>query len=67
MPVLPAPYMHDEAAAGEHVEQMLRADGPVCSHCGVVDRTYRLVDVRIKARKKNLAGKERHGLWKCRE
>lgn len=67
MSVLSAKYMHDEAAAFEHVEAMLWTDGPVCPHCGVVDSAYKLVGVRTKASKKNPEGKERHGLWKCRE
>lgn len=67
MSVLSAPYMHDEAAAFEHVEAMLWADGPVCPHCGVIDSAYHLVGVRTKPSKKNPEGKERHGLWKCRE
>ena len=67
MSVLSAKYMHDEAAAFEHVEAMLWADGPVCPHCGVVDSAYRLTGVRTKPSKKNPEGKERHGLWKCRE
>ena len=65
--VLSAPYMHDEAAAFAHVEAMLWVDGPVCPHCGVVDAAYALKGVRTKASKKNPEGKERHGLWKCRE
>ncbi|MEO1459596.1 MAG: IS1595 family transposase [Pseudomonadota bacterium] len=67
MSVMSAAYMHDEVAAFEHVEGMLWADGPVCPHCGVVDRAYRLEGVRTKPSKKNPEGKERHGLWKCRE
>jgi len=67
MSVLSAPYMHDEAAAFAHVEAMLWADGPTCPHCGVVDSAYKLEGVRTKASKKNPEGKERHGLWKCRE
>lgn len=67
MSVLSAPYMHDEAAAFAHVEAMLWPEGPVCPHCGVIDRAYKLEGVRSKASKKNPEGKERHGLWKCRE
>ena len=67
MSVLSALYMHDEAAAFAHVEAMLWADGPICPHCGVVDSAYKLEGVRTKASKKNPEGKERHGLWKCRE
>ncbi|WP_424975284.1 IS1595 family transposase [Dinoroseobacter sp. S124A] len=67
MSVLSAKYMYDEAAAFEHVESMLWADGPACPHCGVVDCAYRLTGVRTKPSKKNPEGKERHGLWKCRE
>ncbi|QFT60432.1 ISXO2-like transposase domain protein [Sulfitobacter sp. THAF37] len=46
---------------------MLWADGPVCPHCGVVDSAYPLTGVRTKPSAKNPEGKERHGLWKCRE
>lgn len=67
MSVLSKPYMHDEAAAFAHVESIIWADGPVCPHCGVVDSAYRLTGVRTKPSKKNPEGKERHGLWKCRE
>lgn len=67
MSVLSAPYFHDEAAAFEHIEGMLWADGQVCPHCGAVDSAYRLTGVRTKASKKNPEGKVRHGLWKCRE
>lgn len=67
MSVLSAPYMHNEAAAFALVEAMLWDDGPVCPHCGVVDRAYKLEGVRTKPSAKNPEGKERHGLWKCRE
>ncbi len=67
MSVLSKPYMHDEAAAFAHVESTVWPDGPVCPHCGVVDSAYRLTGVRTKASKKHPQGKERHGLWKCRE
>ncbi|MCK0167054.1 IS1595 family transposase [Jannaschia sp. S6380] len=67
MSVLSAAYMHDEAAAFAHVESMLWPDGPVCPHCGVVDRAGKLEGVRTKPSKKSPEGKVRHGLWKCRE
>lgn len=67
MSVLSKPYMHDEAAAFAHVESIIWPEGPVCPHCGVVDRAYRLEGVRSKPSKKNPEGVERHGLWKCRE
>lgn len=67
MSVLSKPYMYDETAAFAHVESIIWPDGPVCPHCGVVDSAYRLTGVRTKPSKKNPEGKERHGLWKCRE
>lgn len=67
MSVLSKAYMHDEAAAFAHVESIIWQDGPVCPHCGVVDRAYKLEGVRTKPSKKNPEGKERFGLWKCRE
>ena len=36
--VLSDDYLHDEAKAYELVESVLWPDGPVCPHCGVVDR-----------------------------
>lgn len=65
MSVLSRPYFHDEAAAFEHVESMLWPQGPVCHHCGSMDKHYKLVGVRSKASKKNPNGVERHGLYKC--
>jgi transposase-like protein len=67
MSVLSKAYMYDEAEAFKHVEGIIWTDGPVCPHCGVIDRAYRLEGVRTKASKKNPEGKERHGLRKCRE
>lgn len=67
MSVLSKAYMHDEAAAFAHVESIIWANGTVCPHCGVVDRAYKLEGVRTKPSAKNPEGKERHGLWKCRE
>jgi transposase-like protein len=67
MSILSRPYFHDEAAAFEHVEEMLWPQGPVCHHCGSMDKHYKLVGVRSKASKKNPAGVERHGLYKCKD
>ena len=67
MSVLNKPYMHDEAAAFAHVESIIWPKGPLCPHCGVMDRAYRLTGVRSKPSAKNPEGVERHGLWKCRE
>lgn len=67
MSVLSKAYMHDEAAAFAHVESILWPDGPVCPHCGVVDRAYRLEGVKTKPSKKHPEGKVRQGLWKCRK
>lgn len=36
--VLSAPYFHDDAAALAELEATLWANGPVCPHCGGVDR-----------------------------
>lgn len=56
MSVLSKPYFHDEAAAFNHLESVLWADGPVCPHCGVIGRASRM------------QGKStRLGVWKCYE
>lgn len=65
MSVLSRPYFHDEAAAFEHVETILWPQGPVCHHCGNMERIYSLKGVRTKPSKKNPHGVERHGLYKC--
>ena len=67
MSILSKAYFHDEAAAFAHVESILWADGPVCGHCGCVGAAYKLEGVRTKPSRKNPEGKERHGLWKCKE
>ena len=67
MSVLSAKYMHDEAAAFTHVEEMLWTAGPVCPHCGIVDKAFKLEGVRTKPSKRNPEGKVRYGLWKCHE
>jgi hypothetical protein len=65
MSVLSRPYFYDEAAAFEHVESILWPQGPVCHHCGSMEKPYKLAGVRTKASKKNPHGVERHGLYKC--
>ncbi|HEV2629527.1 MAG TPA: IS1595 family transposase [Pseudolabrys sp.] len=36
------PVFTDEAKAREHLEEIRWPDGPVCPHCGSVDKVYRL-------------------------
>lgn len=57
MSVLSKPYFHDEEAAFAHLEGVLWPNGPVCPHCGGVDRIG-----KIKA---NPAKRVRYGLHKC--
>ena len=65
MSLLSKPYFYDEAAAFKHVEAVLWPHGPVCFHCGSVEKHYRLANSRTKPSKKNPNGIERHGLYKC--
>lgn len=65
MSVLNAKHFHDEAAAFTELEAFLWADGPICPHCGALDRIYALNGVRSKPSKKHPEGVERHGLKKC--
>ncbi len=67
MSALSRPEFHDEAKAFEHIESILWPQGPVCHHCGSMERAYRLKGVRSKPSKKNPNGVERHGLYKCGE
>ena len=66
MSALSAAYMHDEAAAFDHIEAMLWPRGPVCPKCGEVGNAYALNGVRTKPSGKHPKGKVRHGLKKCR-
>ncbi len=65
MSILARKYFYDEAAAFEYVESILWPEGPVCPHCGGMDKAYKLKGVRTKPSKKHPKGKERHGLYKC--
>ncbi|MDJ0642542.1 MAG: IS1595 family transposase [Erythrobacter sp.] len=51
---LSAPHFHDEEKAYEYVEARLWPEGPVCPHCGGVDRVGKLKGKTTRA-----------GLWKC--
>lgn len=57
MSVLSKPYFHDEEAAFAKLEEILWPDGPVCPHCGGMEKAY-----KIKA---NPEKRVRVGLWKC--
>ena len=47
---------HDEEAATAYVEKQLWPNGPVCPHCGSVERLGRLEGVRSKPSKKHPEG-----------
>lgn len=57
MSVLSRPYFHDEQAAFDFVEGIIWPNGPVCPHCGGVDR--------ITAIKPNPQKRIRFGLKRC--
>ena len=57
MSVLSKAYLHDEEAALAYLESKLWMDGPVCPHCGGVDRI-----TQVKA---NPAKRIRLGLHRC--
>jgi transposase-like protein len=65
MSILNAKHFHDEEAAFAELEAILWPDGPVCPHCGALDRIYALRGVRSKPSKKHPEGVERFGLKKC--
>lgn len=57
--VLTEKYFYDEAAGSERLEAIMWPEGPICPHCGAVDRINRLQGV------KDRRGRVRLGLWKC--
>ena len=57
MSILCKPYFHDEEAAFAHLESVLWPNGPVCPHCGGVDRI-----TKVKA---NPEKRIRVGLYRC--
>jgi transposase-like protein len=62
-----AAVVSDEAKAFELVERMRWPNGPVCPHCGTVDRAGRILNQRTKATESHPEGKPVYGLWKCYE
>jgi hypothetical protein len=65
MSILSQAHFHDEAAAFAYVEAELWPQGPVCPHCGGVDRISALASVRGTKSKKNPDGALRCGLKFC--
>jgi transposase-like protein len=51
----------DEDLAREWLEAKRWPTGPVCPHCGVIDRAYKLVPKATSSRP------VRKGVWKCRD
>src|SRR5688500_7433473 len=51
MSILGKDYRYNEQAAFEHVEAVLWPDGPVCPHCGGLERIYDLGKTRIGLKK----------------
>lgn len=54
MSILSRPYFHDEKAAYAKLESLLWPDGPVCPHCGGLEKAYKLQ-----------GASHRIGLFKC--
>ena len=65
MSILNKKHFHDEVAAFAELENIMWPDGPVCPHCGAMDRISPLQGVRSKPSRKNPKGAERLGLKKC--
>lgn len=65
MSILNKPHFQNEEAAFAKLESIVWPNGPVCPHCGAVDRIFALNGVRSKKTKKNPEGLVRHGLKKC--
>lgn len=57
MSVLSKPYFHDEEAAYAKLESIIWPEGPVCPHCGGVEKIYKI--------KPNPEKRVRYGLHKC--
>jgi len=57
MSVLSSPYFHDDEAAFAKLESVIWPEGPICPHCGGIDKIYAL--------KANPEKRIRIGLKKC--
>ena len=55
MSVRSVPYFHDETAAYAYIEALVWPDGRVCPHCGVVDKSGKVLQGK----------RDRPGLYKC--
>ena len=51
MSILSKAYFHDEAAAFAKLEEIVWPDGPVCPHCGGMERVYDLSKTRLGLKK----------------
>ena len=51
MSVLNQPHFQDEEAAFAKLESIVWPNGPVCPHCGALDRIFALKGVRTKRSK----------------
>lgn len=51
MTILAHPRFHNEAAAVAHLEAILWPDGPICPHCGGIDRITPVTGGRIGLRR----------------
>ena len=59
-----AKYFQDEAEAYKFIEELRWSDGPICPHCGSVNRAYFLVPQ--SGVHKTRTGKETYRrVWKC--
>lgn len=52
-----APYFSDETKAIDFIESLMWPDGPVCPHCGGLEKAYKI--------QPNPDKRVRPGLWKC--
>lgn len=59
------PHFQNEEAAFAKLESIVWPNGPVCPHCGALDRIFALNGVRSKKTRKNPEGLVRYGLKKC--